>query len=69
MNQTRLKRCPFFGGKAELIQDRKKFYFVRCNRCLCSTWPSRFLDRAEKNWNDRVSGNSVGKNCGAMKDA
>lgn len=61
MNQTRLKHCPFCGGKAELIQDRKKFYFVRCSRCLCATWPSRFLDRAEKNWNDRVFGGADGE--------
>ena len=53
MIEINLNPCPFCGGEAEILKNKKKFYLVRCSRCLCATWPSKNLDIAAKAWNIR----------------
>ena len=33
MNDTKLKPCPFCGGKAEIFFDDYKKYLIQCSNC------------------------------------
>ena len=57
---TELKKCPFCGGEAELIEyyikgvANKKNYFVRCEHHCCKTMNFRKTNTAIEAWNRRV---------------
>ena len=55
----KLKNCSC-GGQAELMLDHVDDYFVRCSRCLRSTYAERNLARIVNAWN---SGEVPVKNC------
>lgn len=60
-----LKRCPFCGGKAKLLEDRYIAWVV-CMTCFAETskaYPTKALDddikeKAARKWNRRKDWNS-----------
>lgn len=62
MKESKLKPCPFCGGKAELVKDKTTFtfadsYFVRCDNRECgvqpTTWHRLSEQEARDFWNRR----------------
>ena len=57
---SKLKPCPFCGGKAKLYQDITGQYVIQCNVCAAtmpSCYPNNIRWKAEaiKAWNRMVS--------------
>ena len=53
---TKLKPCPFCGGKARLVPYGDEHYFVSCTNIKCCATASRHMqnkDEAIKAWNRR----------------
>ena len=49
-----LKKCPFCGGKAEIVEDKNHISFIRCKRLCCRTYFYESPKVAIKTWNRRV---------------
>lgn len=52
MNEE-LKPCPFCGGTASKVFDKKWAYTVVCNRCAASTGLCWSEEQSIKMWNSR----------------
>lgn len=51
---TELKRCPFCGGEAELLQGVTEIHnYVMCMHCFCKTQYYNTKKRAIQTWNTR----------------
>lgn len=53
---TKLKPCPFCGGKARLVPYGDEHYFVSCTNIKCCATAGRHMqnkDEAIKAWNRR----------------
>lgn len=48
-----LKKCPFCGGDAELVEESNHASFIRCKRRCCRTYVFESPKVARKTWNDR----------------
>lgn len=54
MNSKKLKKCPFCGGEAEILQRGAMSTSIRCKDCGCRTGECAYEDAAIFNWNKRV---------------
>lgn len=53
---TELKKCPFCGGEAELIELSNRDYYVQCRKCKAEQGKVyRAKQTAIKAWNRRAS--------------
>ncbi len=48
-----LKKCPFCGGEAEIVEDKNHISFIRCKRLCCRTYFYESPKVAIKAWNRR----------------
>ena len=49
-----LKKCPFCGGEAEIVEDKNHISFIRCERLCCRTYFYESPKVAIKEWNRRT---------------
>lgn len=53
---SKLKRCPFCGGKARLTYDTCTcVYYVQCDKCGIVTWIHTTGEEAVEAWNKMVT--------------
>lgn len=53
--ETKLKPCPFCGGKAGVYQDYHGFYTVQCDKCGIGTLHKYDEIEVINDWNRRVN--------------
>lgn len=53
MSDTKVKPCPFCGGKSRVHQYLGKWY-ARCNKCKSYSAPYDTEEQAREAWNRRV---------------
>ena len=55
-----LKKCPFCGGKASVMEKENRFgvefYIVQCTRCRACTGGMKDREFAADAWNERTGG-------------
>lgn len=54
-NKQHIKRCPFCGGKASLIEDYYGWYLVECDACGAASVKTLNYKKTLLNWNRRIS--------------
>lgn len=60
MSELKLKKCPFCGGPAEILDNGRYIpgtYFVICRWCGAHTGYERGEENAAELWNGRVESN------------
>ena len=51
--EKEIKKCPFCGGEAEIVEDKNHISFIRCKRLCCRTYFCGSPKVAIKAWNSR----------------
>lgn len=48
--------CPFCGGEAKIDRGIMNVaFYVKCQKCRCSTFPHLIIEEAVDDWNRRIS--------------
>ena len=57
LEDTKLRPCPFCGGKARAVVDdaTEELFLIQCADCKATTWEFEELEDAEKAWNRRAT--------------